>query len=87
MKSEITPSLSGLIAVKPTGVLPSIFFASMPTASTFLFAPLSSLITTTDGSSRTIPLPFIYMSVFAVPKSIEISVENIPAICFMKFNI
>ena len=49
----MTPSLSGRIAVNPTGVLPNIFFASIPTASIFLLDPLSSLTTTTEGSSRT----------------------------------
>ena len=39
-------------------------------------ADLSSLTTTTEGSSRTIPFPLTYISVLAVPKSIEISVEK-----------
>jgi hypothetical protein len=54
-KSAITPSFIGLMAAMFEGVLPSIFFASAPTATVFL---LSFLMTTTDGSSQTIPFPF-----------------------------
>ena len=54
------------------GVLPSIVFASSPTAKTFFFPPWST-IATTDGSFNTTPLPFKTTSVFAVPRSIAIS--------------
>ena len=39
IKSAITPSLKGLIALMFPGVLPSIVFASSPTANTFFFPP------------------------------------------------
>ena len=39
MKSAITPSLNGLIALILPGVLPSIVLASSPTANTFFFPP------------------------------------------------
>ena len=54
----MTPSESGLIAFMLPGVLPSIFFASVPTATT-VFCPRDSLIATTDGSLRTIPTSFV----------------------------
>ncbi len=58
VKSAITPSFSGRMAVMLPGVRPSMFFASVPTASIFL-PPRegSSRIATTDGSFRTMPLP------------------------------
>ena len=34
---------------------------------------LSTLIATTEGSSKTIPLPFTHINVLAVPRSIAIS--------------
>ncbi|MOA25569.1 hypothetical protein D3C78_1463030 [compost metagenome] len=69
-KSAITPSLNGRIATIFPGVRPTIRLASSPTASTRL-ASLS--IATTEGSSRTTPLPLTCISTFAVPKSIPIS--------------
>ena len=39
MKSAITPSLNGLMALILPGVLPSIVFASSPTARTVFFPP------------------------------------------------
>ena len=72
MKSAITPSLNGLIALIFPGVLPSIVFASSPTAKTFFF-PFWSTIATTEGSFKTTPCPFKTTSVFAVPRSIAIS--------------
>ena len=56
LKSAITPSFSGRIAVILPGVRPNICLASAPTAAMVL-APrtLSSLIATTDGSLSTIP--------------------------------
>ncbi len=58
VKSAITPSLSGRMAVMLPGVRPSMFLASVPTASIFL-PPRdgSSRIATTDGSLSTMPLP------------------------------
>ena len=73
IKSAITPSLNGLIALILPGVLPSIVFASSPTANTFFFPPPLSTIATTDGSFKTTPSPFTTTSVFAVPRSIAIS--------------
>ena len=56
-KSAMTPSRKGRIAWMLPGVRPSIIFASSPTART-CFLPLTLAIATTDGSLRTIPLPF-----------------------------
>ena len=81
-KSAITPSLKGLTADIFPGVLPSIVFASSPTAST-VFLPLSSIIATTDGSLRTIPWPLTKTKVLAVPKSIAISVDQSSDIFFI----
>ena len=56
-KSAITPSFMGRMATMLPGVRPSISLASLPTANTRL--PRLSLRTaTTEGSRRTIPLPF-----------------------------
>ena len=58
------------------GVLPSIVFASSPTALT-LFLPFSSdAIETTEGSFKTNPLFLTKIIVLAVPKSIDKSLEN-----------
>ena len=59
VKSAMTPSFIGRIAVMLPGVRPSICFAAMPTSwITFLpFGPPSWRIATTDGSSSTMPLP------------------------------
>src|SRR5580704_17197221 len=73
LKSAITPSFIGLMATTFPGVRPSISFASRPTATT---SPLFLLIATIEGSLTTIPLPFEYTSVFAVPRSIARSEEN-----------
>ena len=73
-KSAITPSFIGLIAWTVPGVLPSISLASLPTANGFF---VSESIATTLGSFNTIPCPFIYISTFAVPRSIPISFANI----------
>ena len=86
IKSAITPSLKGRIAWIFPGVLPSIVFASSPTASTVFF-PFSLIIATTDGSFRTTPLPFATTSVLAVPKSIAISCDQISLSFFVQLNI
>jgi hypothetical protein len=54
-KSAMTPSFMGRMATMLPGVRPSISFASLPTFSTVL---VPFLMATTDGSLRTIPLPF-----------------------------
>ena len=59
VKSAITPSFIGRMAVMLPGVRPSICLAARPTA-WIVFLPLgppSWRIATTDGSSRTMPLP------------------------------
>jgi len=63
-KSAITPSLSGLTALILPGVLPSINFASLPTANGI---PSSKSIATTEGSCKTTPLPDTWIRVLAVP--------------------
>src|SRR5688572_1490604 len=75
-KSAMTPSRMGRIASMLPGVLPSISFASWPTATTLRLLPL--VMATTDGSSRTIPRPRMWTSVLAVPRSMAMSCENMP---------
>src|SRR6185312_937921 len=72
----MTPSFMGLMATMLPGVRPSISLASLPTAST---SPLFLLIATMEGSFTTIPLPRAYTSVFAVPRSMARSLENMLA--------
>src|SRR5690625_4379677 len=55
-KSAITPSFNGRIASILPGVLPTMRYASSPTAKTL---SLARSIATTAGSFKTIPLPFI----------------------------
>ena len=59
VKSAMTPSFIGRITVMLPGALPSICFASLPTAwiVRLPLGPPSWRIATTDGSSSTIPLP------------------------------
>src|ERR1044071_7016675 len=76
LKSAMTPSFMGLIATILPGVLPSISLASLPTAST---SPLFLLMATMEGSLTTMPLPRAYTSVFAVPRSMARSLENMLA--------
>ncbi len=78
VKSAMTPSFIGRIAVMFPGVRPSICFAASPTA-WIVFLPLgppSWRIATTEGSSSTMPFPRTYISVLAVPRSIARSVEK-----------
>jgi len=77
-KSAMTPSFMGRMATMLPGVRPSIFLASAPTASTLLTPRASFLTATTDGSESTIPLPFTYTSVLAVPRSMARSLEKNP---------
>ena len=87
-KSAITPSLSGLTATIEPGVRPIISFAFSPTARMESFLVSTA---TTEASLFTIPLPFMKTKVFAVPKSIPISFENIficpPGYTFNKYSI
>src|SRR5437762_4422459 len=69
----MTPSFRGRMATILPGVRPSISLASRPTAST---SPLFLLIATIEGSLTTMPLPFAYTSVLAVPRSMARSEEN-----------
>jgi len=59
VKSAITPSFIGRIAWIEAGALPSMRFASAPTARMVFLAagPPSVRIATTEGSSSTIPRP------------------------------
>jgi len=59
VKSAMTPSFIGRMTVMAPGALPSISLALWPTAWIVLraFGPPSMRMATTDGSSRTIPLP------------------------------
>ena len=72
-KSAMTPSLSGRIATILPGVRPSMRLASSPTASTSLVPALTA---TTDGSRKTMPWSLTLIRVFAVPRSMPISLEN-----------
>ena len=80
VKSAITPSFSGRMAWMLPGVRPSMLFAALPTAAMLLPLPCPRpcRMATTDGSLRTIPVPRAYTRVFAVPRSIERSLENRP---------
>jgi hypothetical protein len=69
-KSAITPSFMGRTAITFSGVRPSIRLASSPTP---LMRLVSRSSATTDGSFSTIPSPFTYTSVFAVPRSTAIA--------------
>ena len=73
IQSAITPSRIGWIATMYPGVRPNICFASFPTLSTF---PVLLFRATMEGSSTTIPLPVANTKVFAVPRSIARSDEN-----------
>ena len=59
VKSAITPSFIGRIAWMLPGTLPSICFASLPTAAMVRLplGPPSVRIATTEGSFSTTPLP------------------------------
>ena len=72
-KSAMTPSFSGLTATMPSGVRPSIRFASSPMP---LIFPVAFSIATTEGSFSTMPSPLTYTSVFAVPRSTAISLAG-----------
>ena len=64
---------SGLIALMFPGVRPSIRLASRPIP---MIRPDPFSTATTEGSFRMIPRPCTQTSVFAVPRSIPISVEK-----------
>jgi hypothetical protein len=79
-KSAITPSFMGRMATMFAGVLPSISLAVAPTARPFRSTSVVPFRTaTTEGSFSTIPRPLTQTSVFAVPRSIPISTENLPS--------
>jgi hypothetical protein len=73
-KSAMTPSLRGRTATIPSGVLPNIRLASRPKARG---SPVLRSMATTEGSFKTIPSPFTYTSVLAVPRSTAISFAGI----------
>ena len=60
----------GRMATIEPGVLPIMFLASSPTAT---ISPVTASLATTEGSLNTIPFPATNTFVFAVPKSIPIS--------------
>src|SRR5579871_6598881 len=62
----MTPSLIGRMATMLPGVRPSIRRASSPTARTLRLWVATA---TTEGSRSTIPLPFTYTRMLAVPRS------------------
>ena len=72
-KSAITPSFRGRTATIEPGVRPSISLACLPTAST---SSVRTSTATTEGSRMTMPLPRMNTRVFAVPRSMPISFEN-----------
>ena len=72
-KSAITPSRIGRIVRMSRCVLPSICWASCPIATIFFVLRSKATI---DGSLRTIPFPFIWIRVLAVPRSMARSAEK-----------
>src|ERR1700690_1901480 len=85
----MTPSFIGRYAMISPGVLPTISFASLPTARILLSRTETA---TTDGSLRTIPFPGTKTSTVVVPRSMPSFGENenamarhcIPPGCFDK---
>jgi hypothetical protein len=76
----MTPSFSGRMAVMEPGVLPSISLATRPTALPFCRTRLVPFLTaTTLGSLRTMPSPLTQTSVLQVPRSMPMSMLNIPS--------
>ena len=79
-KSLMTPSFSGRMAVIEPGVLPSISLATRPTALPFCRTRLVPFLTaTTLGSFRTMPSPLTQTSVLHVPRSMPMSMLNMPS--------
>src|SRR5689334_10611178 len=75
----MTPSLSGRMAVMLPGVLPSISLATSPTALPSCKTRLVPFLTaTTLGSFSTMPSPLTHTSVLHVPRSMPMSILNIP---------
>ena len=66
----MTPSRRGRMAMMLPGVRPSMAWASAPTFSSL---PVFLSSATTEGSFKTMPLPFTYTKTEAVPRSIPIS--------------
>src|SRR3989454_10905902 len=76
----MTPSFKGRIAVIEPGVLPSISLATSPTALPFWRTRLVPFFTaTTLGSFSTMPSPLTHTSVLQVPRSMPMSMLNIPS--------
>src|SRR5437773_772000 len=73
-KSLMTPSFSGRMATIDAGVRPTIRFASAPIARMF---PVRRSLATTEGSLMTMPRPRTWTSVFAVPRSMPISLRGL----------
>src|SRR5919199_1933517 len=69
----MTPSFIGRTAITPSGVRPSMRLASRPTPLILLVA---RSIATTEGSLSTIPSPFTYTRVLAVPRSTAIALAG-----------
>ena len=72
-KSAMTPSLRGRMVCISEFSLPTISLASVPTAMIFL---VMMFLVTMVGSLRTMPSPLTYMRVFAVPRSMPMSLEK-----------
>jgi hypothetical protein len=62
-------------------------FASAATARTLFFDRLSVRTATTEGSLRTMPLPFTYTNVLAVPKSMAKSLDILPKSAFNTLHV
>ena len=76
-KSAMTPCFRGRMAWMLPGVRPSISLAVFPTAMPSRRTSLVPFLTaTTLGSLRMIPRPRVHTRVFAVPRSIPMSVER-----------
>src|SRR3989344_2954842 len=69
--------MTGCTATMCCGVRPSISFAWAPTAT---IRPVFWFTATMEGSLMTMPRPFTYTSVLAVPRSMPISFEKRPSI-------
>ena len=76
-KSAMTPSFRGRTATMEPGARPMTALASWPTLRTRSSSVLVSTATTL-GSRMMMPLPFMYTSVLAVPRSMPMSFVNIP---------
>ena len=78
-KSAMTPSFNGRTATMDPGARPMTALASCPTLRT-RSSSLRGSTATTLGSRMMMPRPFMYTSVFAVPRSMPMSLVNIARI-------